>query len=373
MEGYIKMEEITDSVSSRKENLADFIIAGAMKSASSSLHHILNKHERIYMPDREIFFFDFDDIQQHPDHFVHFPKGWTMPDYRGDFDANFSWYKSLFENAGKSQLIGDYSPTYMASQKAPARIADLLPEVKIIFMLRDPVERTYSHYWHLLRSTRAIYDFEKSIQYNPETLLQRSFYKNHVARYLSYFPRSNMKFVVFEEFIQNTKEVVDDVTKFLGLETTIDLTTIETHKGPSKYPRSLRTQIIYNRIFRRLGTTRRLKYFPKIPDTCSVNMPSVGLDKFFRLILKFASRCLNASRSAKIKSLLDRNEKPFHLSDIADLLIKNMCYSEKRSRPPMNPETRMFLENLFAKENKGLSQIIDIDLKEYWPYMDNKP
>lgn len=129
--------------------LPDFIIAGAMKAGTTSLHHILKHHKHVFLPEDEIFFFDLDDIQQHPDFFMDARGKWIFHDYERHYQDYLEWYSSFFESADDGQVIGDDSTTYMASRKAPQRIARLLPDVKLIFMLRDPVVRAYSHYWHL--------------------------------------------------------------------------------------------------------------------------------------------------------------------------------------------------------------------------------
>lgn len=303
------------------------MIVGAMKSGTSTLHHILAQHESVYIPDREIAFFDIDDIRQHHDFFVKAPDTWTFHDYDKYFDQYLSWYQSLFEEAQSDQLIGEDSTTYMASRKAPQRIAKLLPGVKLIFLLRDPVSRTYSHYWHLVRTGRAIYDFERMIQYCPCSLLQRSFYRNHVSRYQRFFPDKNLHFVIFEDFISDTQKCITEICNFLNLSSTLDISQIDTHINPAVVPRSLKVQLFFNRIFRDVVAKR---YFGTLP-----NMPTNNTHR----ILKVTRKILN-----KINLVSDRY-------------------------PPMKPETKSFLQNLFANENRGLSDLIGKDVVKYWPYM----
>lgn len=311
--------------------LPEFIIVGAMKAGTSSLHYILNQHEHIFIPDREIFFFDIDDIKQHPDFFIETPQKWFFP-CEQNFDKYLSWYKSFFKDAEESQIIGEDSTTYMASQKAPSRISKILPEVKLIFMLRDPVSRTYSHYWHLVRTGRAIYDFEKTIQYMAGTLLQRSFYKVQIERFKKFFPDINMKFIIFEDFIKNTQVCIDEICKFLNLESSIDISQLDIHKNLAKVPRSVELQIVHNRIFRSLTAK---KYVDALPNA------NVASDKSDRVL------------------------------KTADKLFKKINLTSRKSYPSMKPKTKRFLQKLFAKENRGLSDLIGRSIHEYWLYVEN--
>lgn len=301
-----------------------------MKSGTTSLRHILNKHERIFMPNMEIFFFDIDDIEQHPDFFVETSNKWSFYNYEKNFDEYLSWYKSFFKDAEEGQIIGEASTTYMASQKAPHRIAELLPNVKLIFMLREPVSRTYSHYWHLVFTGRAIYDFEKTIQYMPNTLIQRSLYKNLIERYKEYFPNTNMKFVLFEDFIKDRQNTIDEICEFLGLGT-IDISEVDANKNPAKVPRSIGLQIIYNRIFRNLAAKKYIN--SHLPST-----PHGNPNKYLKIV---------------------------------DKVFKKVNLTSKKVYPPIDPQTKRFLQRLFAKENRELSELIGKNVQEYWPFMED--
>jgi len=312
------------------QGLPAFIIVGAMKAGTTSLHYILSQHKDIFIPNREIMFFDIDDIEQNFDFFVQTSKRWQIFDYRTNFQKYLKWYKSFFREAKKGQLIGEDSTTYMASSKAPARIPELLPDVKLIFMLRDTAARTYSNYWHLVKTGHAIYNFEKTLQYMPGTLLQRSLYKQQIERYKNYFPDSQMKFIIFEDFIKNTQQNIDEICKFIGLRTSIDISKINTHKNATLVPRCIRLQIFYNHISR----TRRLvtqQFGSHLP-----NLPNERANWFWRK---------------------------------TDKLVYKFNFTGNKSYPKMKSETRKFLERLFFKENRGLSKLIGRDIREYWDYI----
>lgn len=310
--------------------LPDFIIAGAMKSGTTSLHYILDKHPHIFVANREIMFFDIDDPVQNLDFFLQISKNWCFFDYDRHFDEYLIWYSSFFKGSTKNQIIGEDSTTYMASQKAPKRIFNLLPEAKIIFMLRDPVARTYSHYWHLVHYGITIYDFEKTLQNMPGLLIQRSLYKEQIERFMNLFPFHNLKFIIFEDFVTDTQRNIDEVCAFVGAERNIDVSSISTHLNPTKTPRSIKLQIFYNHLFRSRRLVAR-QFASHLPGVSAVYTP-----KFWQKM---------------------------------DRLIGKLNFTDKKSYPPMKSSTKKFLQRLFKKENTGLSEIIQKNLNDFWPYM----
>jgi hypothetical protein len=308
--------------------LPDFLIVGAMKSGTSSLRHILSHHRQIFIPAREIFFFDIDDIEQHPDFFVRVGADRLVQDYDRNFREYVAWYTSFFNDATDGQIVGESSPTYMASRRAPTRIARLLPDAKLLFMLRDPVWRTYSHYWHHVETGRAIYDFERTLQFAPATLLQRSLYADQIRRYKQCVPDRNLHFILFEAFINDIPGTIARACAFLGLETTVDLAEIATHRNPSRYPRSVRLKLLSNRVFRERAGDRYIAHLPNMPPAVR---PRVG---------------------ASLERLVER-VNPLRTG----------------APPPMKPETRAFLQRFFARENRGIEDLIRMNVWDYWAYM----
>jgi hypothetical protein len=309
--------------------LPDFIIGGAMKSGTSSLHVILDQHPDIYIPASEVHFFCIDDIVQHPEFF---DSAIGFPDFERDLDENLEWYASFFEAADRDQLIGEDSTVYLASPKAPKRIKDLLPDVKLLFMLRHPVNRTYSHYWHRVRMGRAVYRFEDELRFGSSALHQRSFYARQLQRYFDLFPRGQIKVILFERFVQETQKVVDEVCSFLGLTTTVDLATANPHANASRVPRLHWLQLILNYVSQGLWD-RYSNHLPGSPETPGAPLQSTRI----------------------LRSLAYR------------LRHWNL---QKSSYPPMNEETCEQLAAIYARENQGLQDILEIDLREYWPFIE---
>jgi len=317
-----RKEDELDGGRSATFRLPVFIIGGAMKSGTSTLHHILAAHPGVFMPPMEIHFFSLDDLNGETTG----ADGDLGFDFDRDFDKCLAWYADLFANAHSEQMLGERSSVYLASPTAPKRIAQVTPGVKLIFLLRDPVERAYSHYWHLVRKGYARFDFERTVQDAPDTVLRRSLYKPQLEAYLKYFPRENVKVVLFERLAGEMRITLDDLCGFLGLPTSVDLSGVDTHRNRGQSPRVLALRLLQNRILPCLPRTRPL---PPVPSLARPKLRAVA--------------------------------------EVVDKALRWANTSE-RKYPDMRQETRKYLERLLSRENAGLDDLIRIDLRKYWPY-----
>jgi len=313
------------------DQVPDFIIGGAMKSATSTLHSILAHHEEVYIPDGEVHFFSVDDSTEHPAFFHEYGTQWAVQDFRERFDTYWARYRRLFDDATSNQVIGEDSTVYLASKKAPARIAEVLPHVKLIFLLRDPVERAHSHYYHALQAGRAIHSFEDALQYGRRFYITRGLYREQLERYLEVFDREQITVLIFEDFIQNMEARIDDLCEWLGLSESLDLSSLNgTQKNASLVPRWSRLMAWQNYIFRPLQARNYNHRIADLPDDEFTGMERLMNSVNYRL------RYFNLHEGKK---------------------------------PPMPAEARSFLQRLYAKENRGLSDLIGIDVSQYWDYL----
>ncbi|MEM8751420.1 MAG: sulfotransferase, partial [Pseudomonadota bacterium] len=232
----------------------DFIIGGAPKCGTTSLHFILDQHPDIALPDDEIHYFDADDPITHPDFF--FDEGGRLIYYdaRSDNAAFRARYAARFAPFAGSPLIGEDSTTYLFSAAAPTRIKALLPDARLVFMLRDPVARAYSQYWHLVKSARATESFERSLRSFPGIVLG-STYLQHLERYRALFGRDRVKVVLFEDFVADNQRAVDEVTDFLGA-ARMEVKPEKAWFNRTEYPTSLGAQLALNRVGRRVAALR---------------------------------------------------------------------------------------------------------------------
>jgi hypothetical protein len=189
--------------------LPDFLIIGAAKSGTSTLYQYLCRHPRIYMSAiKEPCFFDAD---------VAWGKG-------------LDWYRSLFADAAPDQLCGEASTNYTRWPQVPgvpARIAEMLPGVKLIYIMRQPVKRAYSHYVH--RYTKEVYPgqpvtqpFEEFVE-TDRMCTDSSDYLLQIEQYLEHFPRESMLFLLLDDLHRDPGGLLQEVCRFLEIDTGIDL------------------------------------------------------------------------------------------------------------------------------------------------------
>ncbi|RNI13582.1 hypothetical protein EFE41_03125 [Methanohalophilus portucalensis FDF-1] len=134
-------------------NDPDFIICGAQKAGTTSLLRYLRSHPEIFMPNKEVHFFD-----------RNYLKG-------------LEWYKSQFaDNSVSIKVYGEKCPEYMYLENVPERIYQNFPNIKLIFILRNPLERAYSGYWHEVKNGRENLPFEKAIKKEEERLKSEEAY-----------------------------------------------------------------------------------------------------------------------------------------------------------------------------------------------------
>lgn len=310
--------------------MPDFFIVGAMKCGTTSLRSILAHNPEIYIPDSEIFFFDIDDLCQHPDFFPYDKGRWRDFDFDAQLDRNLEWYRQFFSPARPGQKIGEDSASYFASYTAPERIASFNPDARIIIMLRDPAQRAYSQYWHMVRHGRAFFDFEETLRLFPDSVLKTSFYRQHIEHYLAVFPRQQLHFVLLEELISAPDQTLKEVCVFLDVsDTQIGGETKRLRMNRGVYPRFLGLQLWRNR---RLWALHSDMFFRHLPD-----MPQAIGSRWQRAMW----RLLHAAHR-RINPMVQMEEIP------------------------MARETHKLLGNMFRHENSYLRQLTGKDIERHW-------
>ncbi len=167
-----------------------------------------------------------DYLDEHPDIFTypHEPNYFSRKYHR-----SITWYLNKFKNAKPHEFLIEKSPQYMIYPDAPQRIKDTLPYVKLIFILRDPVKRAYSHYWMSVSKGKEKRTFREAIEdcWNnypdgkPEpciyNYISRGFYAEQIKRYRDVFPDEQMLVLRSEDLRHHTQRELDRVCGFLGL------------------------------------------------------------------------------------------------------------------------------------------------------------
>ena len=192
-----------------KKTYPDFFIVGAPRSGTTSLHEYLNEIPEIFMCPKECGYFS------------KFSIGRV---------ESAQEYKNLFMDAASNQLIGESTAIYLRDPETPAKIYKANNNAKIIIMLRDPIERAYSHYLMYIRNGYETQSFSKKLKtYDKSSsqgkfhdyIIMPSYYFDAASKYIELFGRNQIKICIYEEFASNTKKIVAETLDFLGVDATL--------------------------------------------------------------------------------------------------------------------------------------------------------
>jgi hypothetical protein len=207
--------------------LPGFLILGAQKAGTTALYAYLRRHPAVMGPSwKEVSFFD-----------RHFVRGPTW--YRGQF-PNSVRVELLRRRLGVEPLSGEATPSYLFHPLAPERVAALLPGVRLIALLRNPIDRTYSGYQHEVALRRERLSFEEALEREESrtageveklvadpryfsyawwnyTYRARSLYAEQLERWFAVFPRERLLILQTEELGADPAAAYGRVLDFLGL------------------------------------------------------------------------------------------------------------------------------------------------------------
>lgn len=266
-----------------QSGLPNFFIIGGMRSGTTSLHAYLRDHPGVFVQRKEPRFFD------------------------GYYERGLDWYKDLFTGAGPTQTIGEGTPTYMYSDLALRRIREVVPNALLIAMLRDPVERAYSHYWMNRAREKETRTFEEAVDAEVKAgpsatthYVDFGLHIKHLTRVCSIFDRSALHVELLEDMKNEPLLTYERVCAFLNVDS-------------SYRPVNLGQPVNSFVTFRSVAGRRLAKSLPK--------------------------RVRNVVGKLNVK---------------------------KQSYPPMSDEARSFLNEYFAQPNRALAEWLGRPLTDVW-------
>ena len=246
----------------------NFIIAGFPKCGTTSLHHYLNEHPEIFMPEqKELHFFTFKILSK----LKNGPKDELVKETQINSSEK---YLSYFQNVKKEIAIGDASPSYINYPSEFLKIKKYLNDPKVIIILRDPINRAYSNYLHLKREHRETMSFKDAIGAEEERIKKKysdfwyykfnSTYYQKIVKAKTTF--SNVLILTIEELDKDPIITMKKVYKFLGVNNNFSFKIIsEKFNVGGNYKKNFVTNIIFqpskfkNRIKRFVRPTSFLK------------------------------------------------------------------------------------------------------------------
>lgn len=190
----------------------NFFIIGAAKAGTTWLYSCLKPHQQVFIPgNKEIHFFSYDNL----------------------FQKGEDWYTSFFEGSAGKLAIGEISPSYLSHQKAPQRIYNFNPSAKIVCILRNPVQRAYSHYCMDLRKGKLSKDIDKGL--NLETpYVQWGLYYKQILDFKQYFDNRQLKVFFFDDLKKDPRKLVLDLYSYLDINTNFEPETLYVRKNTAR-------------------------------------------------------------------------------------------------------------------------------------------
>ncbi|MGH3018659.1 MAG: sulfotransferase family protein [Gaiellaceae bacterium] len=198
-------------------SLPDFLVIGAYKSGSTALHEALRAHPQVFVPPQKgPSFFAFDGVEQ-PDRPL--PPGTVR---------RWEDYLALFDPAPAGSVRGEVSPEYLASPRAAGRIRERVPDVRLVAILRNPVERAFSDYLMYVRDgLEPETDFGRALDAQDERrraaaptgyYVETGFYGRQLRPYFEAFPHDRIQVHLFEDFAADPDTVLRSLFAFLAVD-----------------------------------------------------------------------------------------------------------------------------------------------------------
>lgn len=199
--------------------LPNFLILGAARSGTSSFAAELRGQAGVFMPPK----------RPEPHFFLR----------DGEYAQGLGYYSTRYFSAAPDDAIavGEASTSYLCHRKVAERIARDLPKARLFAMLRNPIVRAYSSYWHTVKHGYEQLPFWDALQAEPTratgaesdaalrenrpfAYLERGFYSGQIRAFWENIPRERLSIILFDDFVVNPSKVVREAMSFLGFDPT---------------------------------------------------------------------------------------------------------------------------------------------------------
>lgn len=295
-----------------------FIIAGGVATGTSFLSATLVHHPDIYLPR----------IQRPEPNFFH---------YSWKFNQGLEWYREQwFHEVGNQHAVGERSSLLLPSNVAAKRLKESIPDVRLIFCLRNPIERAWANYRFTVLEGLESLPFDEAIdcekdralmaegkwaEVQPHAYLARSHYAEHLEEFIELFGRDHILLIKSEELGRNPHENLKHVCEFLGVDSSIRLPLPPNYSSPSIVDRKLQMEL--------------RNHFG---------------DRFAEIV-----ECIR--REGDISALINSRVD----SPKVELLRSNLLGGKE----PMPNETRRRLQSIFANEIARIKPLVDFSIDDW--------
>lgn len=206
--------------------MPNFLVIGSGRAGTTSLHHYLRQHPAVFLP-----------AVKSPSYFycIDAPSASTTQRHletRSYFVRDITAYETLFETTGAATAIGEVSPAYLSSNRVAGRIAELLPEVRLVATLRNPIERLHSRFVARRRdglekapNLATLLAREKKLPLVREdaagTYISAGFVSHILDSYFRHFPQEQIRLFLFDDLVRDPVGTVRELFEFLRVDPTV--------------------------------------------------------------------------------------------------------------------------------------------------------
>jgi hypothetical protein len=221
--------------------LPEFIISGFQKCGTTALKYNLNKHSHLSLP-------GVDGVSNNELNFF------RVGSSNNTFSRGLDWYMSLF--TGGSVMQGESSPNYsFEPEQTASKMYEIHPNVKLIFILRNPLDRAlsaFNHYLQVMPRSVSWGNWNPNASFSQNLKIKGAFgdlnYAHVLKTYIRLFDRSQLHIVIQEQLHTNPQPEFDKIFKFLGVETQAIKNTI-VHSRPHKHQLSILDRVELSKLF----------------------------------------------------------------------------------------------------------------------------
>jgi hypothetical protein len=194
--------------------LPTFLVIGAMKSGTSSLRDYLGAHPDVYVP---------------PEEELHFFTG------SHNWSKGVGWYRAHFEAAGDVTAVGEKSPTYSMHPEfpgVPKRIAGIVPDVRLLYIVRHPLQRITSHFVHQFGRGHEHQPINRAVRGDCR-YVDTTRYAMQLDRYLDWFPAEQIMVVTADQLDHDRVATFRRIASFCGVDPDVELDALGTRQHES--------------------------------------------------------------------------------------------------------------------------------------------
>jgi hypothetical protein len=217
--------------------LPNFIIVGAAKSGTTSLHYYLKQHPDIYLPaKKELHYFAWE-------HMLRFSCGPGDRDILAHVCQTREEYESAYSDIHGESAVGEVSPSYLYFAEVSNQIKEELSDTKIIIVLRNPIEKAFSQYMHLVRDNREVLQFYDALMAEKERISQgwaaiwryaeSSLYCYRLQKYLDVFGDRHVRIFLYDDLARSPERLMRELLEFIEVDPQhpIDLSKAQNRSG----------------------------------------------------------------------------------------------------------------------------------------------